>query len=65
LVFDNSYPNGKRLINLAFIQAVGEIFTTVGNFSSGTKEKYRINNLSVEKYVDSGFFKNEFLARFG
>lgn len=50
-------PNGNNLRNLAFIQAVGDIFTTVGNFSSGTKEKYGINNLPVEEYVDSGFFK--------
>ncbi|MNP63715.1 hypothetical protein D3C76_1591490 [compost metagenome] len=50
-------PNGNNLRNLAFVQAVGDIFTTVSNFNSGTTGKYGISNLPVEEYVDSGFFK--------
>ncbi|MET1176087.1 S-layer homology domain-containing protein [Paenibacillus amylolyticus] len=50
-------PSGNNLRNLAFVQAVGGIFRTISNFSSGTTEKYGISNLPVEEYVDSGFFK--------
>ncbi|WP_427902159.1 S-layer homology domain-containing protein [Paenibacillus silvae] len=50
-------PNGNNLRNLAFVQAVGDIFRTVSNFNSGTTETYGISNLPVEEYVDSGFFK--------
>ncbi|MFJ2047237.1 S-layer homology domain-containing protein [Paenibacillus taichungensis] len=50
-------PSGNNLRNLAFVQAVGGMFRTISNFSSGTTEKYGISNLPVEEYVDSGFFK--------
>lgn len=49
-------PSGNNLRNLAFVQAVGGIFRTISNFSSGTTEKYGISNLPVDEYVDSGFF---------
>ncbi|WP_338709037.1 S-layer homology domain-containing protein [Paenibacillus amylolyticus] len=57
-------PKGDNLRNLAFYQAIADVFTTVNNFDSGTVEAYGINNLPVEEYVDSGFFKKEVPRKF-
>ncbi|WP_405170651.1 S-layer homology domain-containing protein [Paenibacillus sp. FSL H8-0280] len=62
-------PSSNNLRNLTFYQEVANVFTTVNNFNSGTVDKYGINNLPVDDYVSSGFFKEKvdrtFWMRFG
>ncbi|MEW4425886.1 S-layer homology domain-containing protein [Paenibacillus pabuli] len=57
-------PKGDNLRNLAFYQAIADVFTTVNNFDSGTVDAFGINNLPVEEYVNSGFFKKEVPRKF-